>query len=107
MLDIETEKDVFKIFLNVQSKLFSVTNWISENEVVTKLFPLFCGLVFGIFSFIMVYIDSNIPGVCPPIPFKSNSECLNKKQKSNPISLSYLMSFFGGVIVSLLMYYDI
>lgn len=41
------------------------------------LWPIFCGISVSIFTWIMVYLDSDIPGVHPPSPsisFSSSQE---------------------------------
>lgn len=47
--------------------------WNYAHVTITKsstiLLPLFCGLLMTVFTWIMIYLDSSVPGVKPPTPF--------------------------------------
>lgn len=43
-------------------------SWTTALKYSSYWFPLLCGLLTTYFTWLMVYLDSNVPGVQPPSP---------------------------------------
>lgn len=84
-------------------KFNDALDWVSLPDVQNKLNPILCGIVFSVFSFVLVYLDSNVPGINPPSPFSPRSKMLYRRQKTSSIHLGYLTAIAGGFVVSALM----
>lgn len=89
-----------------QKKLHDALDWASHPDVRNKLNPILCGIAFSVFSFVLVYLDSNVPGINPPSPFSPRSKILYRRQKTSSIHLGYLTAIAGGFVVSALMLLD-
>ncbi|XP_019869662.1 ADP-ribosylation factor-like protein 6-interacting protein 6 [Aethina tumida] len=64
--------------------------------------PIVCGVLTTYFTWIMVYLDSNVPGEQPPSPF---SPTKYKIQSGHSIHFNYLFAIIVGVLVSCYMYW--
>lgn len=44
------------------------SDWVQENYQ-DFISPAFCGLFVSVFTMLIVYLDSEVPGLSPPVPF--------------------------------------
>nr|XP_023023923.1 uncharacterized protein LOC111512064 [Leptinotarsa decemlineata]XP_023023924.1 uncharacterized protein LOC111512064 [Leptinotarsa decemlineata] len=63
--------------------------------------PALCGFLSSYFTWIMVYLDSNIPGVQPPSPLSPNKY---RVQSGHTFHLNYVFAIIVGVLVFSYMY---
>ncbi|GLV32975.1 uncharacterized protein CBL_08963 [Carabus blaptoides fortunei] len=64
------------------------------------LFPVLCGLLMTSFTWLMMYLDSSVPGVQPPTPF---SPARYKVRSGHSFHLGYVIAVVNGVMVFTLM----
>ncbi|KAG5889111.1 hypothetical protein JTB14_003914 [Gonioctena quinquepunctata] len=64
-------------------------------------FPAVCGLLSSYFTWIMVYLDSNVPGVQPPSPLSPKKYQL---QSGHTFHLNYVFAMIVGILVFVYMY---
>jgi hypothetical protein len=67
------------------------------------LYPLLTGIATTAISWIVLYLDSNIPGVDPPLPF---SPKFIRQQSGHTFHLQYAFTLFLGMVVSAAMVYN-
>lgn len=101
-----SQESISNIGTIANKKLDDAWEWASRTDVQNKLNPILCGIAFSVFSFVLVYLDSNVPGINPPSPFSPRSKMLYRRQKTSSIHLGYLTAIAGGFVVSALMLLD-
>ncbi|XP_055907577.1 uncharacterized protein LOC129942592 [Eupeodes corollae] len=101
-----SQESLSNIGIITQKKLNDAFEWAAQPDVRNKINPILCGLAFSVFSFFLVYLDSNVPGINPPSPFSPRSKMLYRRQKTSSIHLGYLTAIAGGLVVSALMMLD-
>lgn len=70
-------------------------DWNVQSNIPPIIWPILCGIGMSIFTWVMVYLDSDEPGINPPTPFspsKSGYELSIKFIiKNQDISLKFQM----------------
>ncbi|XP_001985865.2 uncharacterized protein LOC6560361 isoform X2 [Drosophila grimshawi] len=90
----------------VQAQLSAAFDWSEQHQVRSKLSPVLCGLLVAAFFYLIVYLDSAVPGVDPPAPFSPRSK-QRYRQKSSALQLNYLIALGSGILLTFLMYVDL
>ncbi|XP_067627155.1 uncharacterized protein [Eurosta solidaginis] len=98
-------ESVLDISTFIQSKVNKSIRWAQDQRLYSKLSPLLCGIAVAIFSFMLVYLDSDIPGVSPPSPFSPLKHTYRRERRS-ALHLGYIIALASGAMVTLLMYCD-
>jgi hypothetical protein len=106
------QDDVRQFF--VERRLFSieiVTNdgkvmyhhaWKNVVKYSSIWLPALCGVLTTYFTWMMVYLDSHVPGVQPPSPFSPNKY---KTRSGHFFHLNYVFAVLMGVLVAAYMYW--
>ncbi|XP_060522966.1 uncharacterized protein LOC132699970 [Cylas formicarius] len=63
--------------------------------------PLLCGFLTTYFTWIFVYLDSNVPGVQPPSPLSPQKY---RMQSGHNFHLNYVFAILIGILVTTYMY---
>ncbi|XP_020716709.1 uncharacterized protein LOC101453225 isoform X2 [Ceratitis capitata] len=90
----------------VQTRIQEVMKWAHERQLCTILNPLFCGVLVAVFSYMLVYLDSDIPGISPPSPFSPSKQIIYRHQRRSALHLGYIIALAAGLLVTIFMYYD-
>jgi hypothetical protein len=61
-------------WINASGKKMMSYRWESGVLGEKLLVPLLCGISITIFTWLIVYLDSDVPGVNPPTPFSPSQE---------------------------------
>jgi hypothetical protein len=61
-------------WINESGKKMMSYRWESGVLGEKLLVPLLCGISITIFTWLIVYLDSDVPGVNPPTPFSPSQE---------------------------------
>ncbi|EFA08599.2 ADP-ribosylation factor-like protein 6-interacting protein 6 [Tribolium castaneum] len=64
--------------------------------------PAVCGVLTTYFTWLMVYLDSDVPGVQPPSPLSPNKY---KARSGHSLHLNYVFALIMGISVAFYMYW--
>ncbi|XP_044252613.1 ADP-ribosylation factor-like protein 6-interacting protein 6 [Tribolium madens] len=64
--------------------------------------PVVCGIFTTYFTWLMVYLDSDVPGVQPPSPLSPNKY---KSRSGHSFHLNYVFALIMGISVAFYMYW--
>ncbi|KAJ8942039.1 hypothetical protein NQ318_002793 [Aromia moschata] len=64
--------------------------------------PAVCGVLSSYFTWIMVYLDSNVPGISPPSPLSPQKY---KDRSGHTFHLNYVFAILVGIFVFFYMYF--
>ncbi|XP_050309570.1 ADP-ribosylation factor-like protein 6-interacting protein 6 [Anthonomus grandis grandis] len=87
--------------LNVNPSLDFQSIWDALESYSSIWFPLFCGLMISYFTWMCVYLDSNVPGVSPPSPMSPERY---RVQSGHTFHLNYVFAIFMGILTTSYMY---
>ncbi|CAD7088926.1 unnamed protein product [Hermetia illucens] len=90
----------------VHGSLNNAWEYVSNSENQSRFLPILCGIAITIFTWVIVYLDSNIPGIHPPSPFSPKSKYRYRAQKTSSMHLGYITALASGIVVSALMTYN-
>ncbi|GJQ83910.1 hypothetical protein Trydic_g19848 [Trypoxylus dichotomus] len=76
--------------------------WVDSVKYSKYWLPVLCGTVITYFTWLMVYLDSDVPGVQPPSPL---SPTKYKLQSGHSFHLNYVFALLVGVLVSVYMFW--
>ncbi|XP_011184445.2 ADP-ribosylation factor-like protein 6-interacting protein 6 isoform X1 [Zeugodacus cucurbitae] len=97
-------ESVFDIKM-VHTKMQEVLRWAHEHQLYATLSPLICGISLAFFSYMLVYLDSDVPGLNPPSPFSPLKQTYLRERRS-ALHLGYIVALASGLIVTIFLYYD-
>ncbi|KRT86333.1 hypothetical protein AMK59_3000 [Oryctes borbonicus] len=74
--------------------------WVHSIKYSKYWLPALCGLLTTYFTWLLVYLDSDVPGVQPPSPL---SPTKYKLRSGHSFHLNYVFALLVGVLVSIYM----
>ncbi|KAL5285779.1 hypothetical protein ACFFRR_007454 [Megaselia abdita] len=94
--------------MSLEKQITNFYGWITEEEQISIIKPVICGLLFSVFSCSMIYFDGNVPGIEPASPFSKskNTNSSYRLQKRDGINCSYLTAIATGLVVGMICYYN-
>ncbi|XP_018319060.1 uncharacterized protein LOC108732645 [Agrilus planipennis] len=96
------EKQLFKHgTLTTEGELMMRHTWKTVAKYSQIWFPAICGLATTWFTWLIVYLDSRVPGVQPPSPLSPSKY---KLQSGHTFHLNYLFAVIVGIFVFTYMY---
>lgn len=90
----------------LQQRLENVWEYVLEPDNQSRFVPILCGIALSLFSWILVYLDSNIPGIHPPSPFSPRSKEKYRRQKVSSMHIGFITALASGVVTTGLMLYN-
>ncbi|XP_067141281.1 ADP-ribosylation factor-like protein 6-interacting protein 6 [Centruroides vittatus] len=102
-----TQQNQFKLTEAIQWTYSQLSFTITRNSERKNLFaslaiPIIFGIVTTIFSWMIVFFDSFMPGISPPSPLSPSKY---RKQSGHNFHTAYVMALANGVACSILMSY--
>ncbi|KAK9752792.1 hemopoietic lineage transmembrane helix [Popillia japonica] len=76
--------------------------WIDSLKYSKYWLPVLCGLISTYFTWLVVYLDSDVPGVQPPSPLSPSKY---KLQSGHSFHLNYVFALLVGILVSIYMFW--
>ncbi|XP_036333202.1 ADP-ribosylation factor-like protein 6-interacting protein 6 [Rhagoletis pomonella] len=98
-------ESLFDISKMLQAKVQDAIRWTQEQNLSDTFSPLLCGVAVALFSCMLVYFDSDVPGISPPSPFSPLKQTYRRERRS-ALHLGYITAIAAGAIVSIFMYCD-
>ncbi|XP_014091980.1 ADP-ribosylation factor-like protein 6-interacting protein 6 isoform X2 [Bactrocera oleae] len=98
-------ENIFDINKMVRTEMQEVLRWAHEHQVYATLSPMICGICLAFFSYMLVYLDSDVPGLNPPSPFSPIKQTYLRERRS-ALHLGYIMALASGLIVTIFLYCD-
>ncbi|XP_039956943.1 ADP-ribosylation factor-like protein 6-interacting protein 6 isoform X2 [Bactrocera neohumeralis] len=89
----------------VQIEMQEVLKWAHEHQLYATLSPMICGICLAFFSYMLVYLDSDVPGLNPPSPFSPVKQTYFRERRS-ALHLGYIIALASGLIVTIFLYCD-
>uniref|UniRef100_A0A6P7FMX6 ADP-ribosylation factor-like protein 6-interacting protein 6 n=1 Tax=Diabrotica virgifera virgifera TaxID=50390 RepID=A0A6P7FMX6_DIAVI len=93
---IEDKLVYYKVWSEDGQEMFTTT-WKHAAKYSNIWLPIVCGVLSSYFTWMMVYLDSNEPGVQPPSPFSPKKY---KEQSGHTFHLNYVFAIIIGFLVS-------
>ncbi|CAH1178900.1 unnamed protein product [Phaedon cochleariae] len=99
-LILEQQLVTYQVFSEDGNEMLKYS-WKTVAKYSNIWFPVICGILSSYFTWIMVYLDSNVPGVQPPSPLSPKKI---KDQSGHTFHLNYVFALLIGILVFFYMF---